>query len=153
MPSLRFPFSNFQDSVVYLDGEAYPTVEHAFQAAKTLDSAERKRIKEAKAPGSAKSLGRRVTLRPDWEDVKDGVMLDLLRQKFAPGTKRSRKLIAFKGPIVEHTTWHDTYWGVCTCPEHDGKGLNKLGTLLEMVRQQLVSDATVTDATVKSNKR
>ena len=52
----------------------YPTVEHAYQAAKTLDEDGRKAILEAPTPGKAKRMGRKVRMRPDWEDVKLSVM-------------------------------------------------------------------------------
>ena len=44
------------------------TVEHRFQAAKALDPAERQWVLEAPTPGEAKRRGRKVNLRPDWED-------------------------------------------------------------------------------------
>ena len=34
--------------------------------------------------------------------------------------------------LVEGNTWGDRYWGVC-----DGNGLNKLGGILERVRENL----------------
>ena len=34
--------------------------------------------------------------------------------------------------LIEGNTWNDHYWGVC-----DGKGLNKLGGILERVRDNL----------------
>jgi predicted NAD-dependent protein-ADP-ribosyltransferase YbiA (DUF1768 family) len=74
--------SNFYPVAVSFEGDVYPTVERAFQAAKTLDPAERAQVRGAKTPGSAKTLGRKVKLRLDWETVKVGIMLDLLRIKF-----------------------------------------------------------------------
>ncbi|GAH15684.1 unnamed protein product, partial [marine sediment metagenome] len=44
--------SSFYPAEVELDGVTYPTVEHAFQAAKTLDSAQREFIRSAPRPGS-----------------------------------------------------------------------------------------------------
>src|SRR5580692_6689116 len=75
--------SNFYSAVVKYKSSDYPTVEHAFQAAKTVDDFTRRLICAAKTPGMAKRLGRRVDLRPEWESVKLDVMLGLLRQKFA----------------------------------------------------------------------
>lgn len=124
--------SNFYPALVILDRRTYPTVEHAFQAAKTLSPLERERIQRAGSPGNAKALGRQVTLRPDWEDVKLNVMRDLLRQKFAFGTELSRKLRATGDmELVEGNDWGDTYWGVCR-----GEGENHLGQLLMQIRQE-----------------
>jgi len=57
--------SNFYSSPVIYDGKKWPTVEHAFQAQKTLDEREQELIRTAKTPGKAKRLGRKVSfLRP-----------------------------------------------------------------------------------------
>ena len=62
--------SNFFFSPIEYEGITYPTVEHAFQAAKTLNPIERQAIADLPTPGAAKRAGRQVTLRKDWEDVK-----------------------------------------------------------------------------------
>ena len=64
--------SNFFPSPIRFEGMVYPTVEHAFQAAKTMDMAKRKMIAGLPSPGQAKREGRKVTLRPDWEEVNNG---------------------------------------------------------------------------------
>ena len=121
--------SNFHPSpVTYADVE-YPTVEHAYQAAKTLDFGERVGIRMAATPGKAKRMGRKATLREDWDDVKVRVMRVLLRKKFRDAELR-KKLNATKGKkLVEGNTWGDTFWGVC-----NGVGENQLGRLLMEVR-------------------
>lgn len=129
--------SNFYPASVYYDGDMYKTTEAAFQAAKTSDRAQRMAIADARTPGEAKHLGRRVTLRVDWEEHKDQVMLELLRQKFAPGTPLADKLeMTGDAILVEGTTWHDQYWGVCKCEKHQGIGRNVLGQLLMIVRAE-----------------
>src|SRR4051794_31274057 len=78
--------SNFWPSPLVRDGITYPTVEHAFQAAKAVDRLERQRIAALPTPGAAKRAGRKVAIRPDWETVKVAMMEDLVRRKFAdPG--------------------------------------------------------------------
>ncbi len=66
--------SNFYYSPVHWEGVSYPTVEHAFQAAKTFDPEERRRVRAASSPAGAKRIGRRVTLRKDWESVKVSIV-------------------------------------------------------------------------------
>lgn len=125
--------SNFHPSPVALDGETYTTVEHAFQAAKTRDPAARKRIREAKTPGSAKALGRRVQLRTDWEDVKVEIMTDLVRQKFTAHPDLATKLLGTRGAeLVEGNTWGDRFWGMSR-----GTGRNELGRILMKVRTEI----------------
>ena len=50
--------SNFHPSEVGMDGLLYPTVEHAYQAAKTLNPGLRAAIRTAGTPGYAKQMGR-----------------------------------------------------------------------------------------------
>jgi N-glycosidase YbiA len=125
--------SNFYPSEVEFDGVIYPTVEHAFQAAKTLNPTEREMVLLAKTPGQAKRVGRTVTLIDDWDDIKFSVMYDLVRQKFNNIVELKNKLIATGTEIlVEGNTWGDTYWGICR-----GIGENKLGEILMRVRIKL----------------
>lgn len=129
----RFGFlSNFSPAEVALDGIVYPTVEHAYQAAKTMSRVQRELIHDAKTPGNAKRFGRDVTLREDWEFVKVDVMRDLLRQKFAD-TYRGNMLLSTGGALlVEGNHWNDRFWGVCK-----GVGQNWLGRLLMEIRKDL----------------
>lgn len=125
--------SNFYDPApVRYEGEEYPTTEHAYQAAKTLDVRERQQIQETSDPGRTKKLGRRVTLRPDWEDIKLDIMLDLVRQKFRDPTLRRALLDTGTQELVEGNWWGDTFWGVCK-----GKGSNHLGKILMRVRNEI----------------
>lgn len=124
--------SNFFPVEVVLDGVTFPSVEHAFQAAKSLSVEERSFIRDARSPGEAKRRARRVSIRDDWELVRDDVMLDLLRKKFAVPELRVLLLATGDRSIVELNDWADTYWGVC-----GGEGRNRLGELLEQVREEL----------------
>lgn len=128
--------SNFFPAKVELDGEKYPTVEHAFQAAKSSEFVVRKAIQMAETPGLARSLGRsRMFLRDlrlDWERVKVDIMLGLLHQKFSEPIMRSALRDTGDAELVEVNTWGDTFWGVC-----GGKGENMLGILLMVVREGL----------------
>lgn len=128
-PEFRF-LSNFWPSQVTLDDVPYPTVEHAYQAAKTLSLYQRDLIAGLPRPAQAKAAGRRVDLRPDWTAVRLPTMHALLVQKFAPGTPLARRLDATGDRLlVEVNQWGDTFWGVC-----DGAGENHLGRLLMEIR-------------------
>ncbi|HEX4622449.1 MAG TPA: NADAR family protein [Myxococcaceae bacterium] len=128
--------SNFHPARVVLYGVVYPTVEHAFQAAKTLDPIERARVAAAPSPGAAKRLGRRVALRPDWEEVKEGVMLALLRQKFADATLSGLLARTEDAVLVEGNTWNDRVWGA-VWEDDRWVGQNLLGLLLSGVRDEV----------------
>lgn len=124
--------SNFEYVRVKLDGVYYPSVEHAYQAAKTLDVNERMLILKAKGPGHAKRLGKLIECRSDWDDVKERIMMDLCIQKFAQEPFRSLLLATGDAYIEETNTWKDTHWGVC-----NGQGQNHLGYILMDIRTYL----------------
>lgn len=128
--------SNFCTSPITVNGLTFSCVEAAFQAAKTLNPAQKQWFVSIDG-SAAKRLGRRVSLRPDWEAVKLGVMLNLLRKKFYD-PKFAAQLVAVTEPIVEENYWGDTFWGVC-----NGRGLNWLGQLLSQVRQEIIDGKKV----------
>jgi len=129
--------SNFYPSLILVDGLLFPTVEHAFQAAKTRFMEEKVDIRDALTPAKAKRLGRKCCLRADWQSVKREVMLDCLRLKFNITDLRDKLLATGDATLVEGNTWHDNYWGVCMCPNclHKPKR-NVLGYFLMQVREE-----------------
>lgn len=125
--------SNFYESPIEKDGIIYPTNEHFFQAMKTLDNEERKRIAAAETPGKAKRMGRSVKLRPDWEQSKFQIMKEGLALKFLCHKDLAEKLVATgDAQLIEGNWWGDTTWGVC-----NGVGKNHLGKLLMEIRGDL----------------
>lgn len=115
------------------------TLEHRFQAAKTLDPVERDRVLAAATPGKAKYAGRRVALRPDWEEVKLEVMRGLVAAKFADPVLRAKLDATGDEELVEGNHWNDTYWGVSL---KTGRGRNELGRILMDVRRELRGEAS-----------
>ncbi len=114
------------------DGEfVYPSVEHAYQANKSLLPAVRRLFQKGTAR-DAKKLGQRVELRPDWEAVKLDVMLNLLRKKFSQRNFAANLLATGNGYLEETNSWGDTFWGV-----FGNDGENHLGYLLMQVRSEL----------------
>jgi len=159
--------SNFYPVTVIMDGVAYASVEHAYQAAKTTDIQKRwiftLEVNPRLHAAQAKKMGRKLDLRPDWDaGAKDSIMRDLVMQKFTIADVLKKKLLATEDALLEEGNWwHDTYWGVChgkmdgrTC-KHIGEhlsaddsgeidptviahiGSNKLGLLLMDIRQTL----------------
>ena len=127
--------SNFYIADVSYDGVTYPSTEHAYQAAKTTDALERQKVLTTPTCFKAKRMGMQVTLRPDWDAIKLGIMEDLIRQKFTRHQDLREQLLATgTKELVEGNTWGDTYWGVC-----NGKGQNQLGKILMKVRSELAA--------------
>lgn len=103
--------------------------------AKTLDPCARSEIAAAPTWRDAKRLGRRVELKPGWEESKRAVMQALLIQKFTRHAQLAQVLLATgQAELVEGNTWGDAYWGVC-----NGVGRNQLGRQLMQVRLLLQS--------------
>lgn len=130
--------SNFHLAEVQLEGIEYPSSEHAYQAAKTLDPIMRETISKCGAPAVAKKIGKTIDLRADWEQVKFGIMQALVREKFTRHADLRAKLQETgSAALIEGNWWHDTYWGKCTCVKHSGTGQNNLGKILMQVRAEL----------------
>jgi ribA/ribD-fused uncharacterized protein len=144
--------SNFAPAQVMLDGVEYPTVEHAYQAAKTLEPGERERIRGASTPGLARKLGRKLTQHPDWPDRKVEIMRGLVWQKFEARPDLQKLLLATGDvELVEGNTWHDNFWGNCRCSRCTAApGQNWLGRLLMEVRQGLREKEVHPEPAIKS---
>lgn len=124
--------SNFYPLPMASEAEIYPTLEHAYQAAKTFDTAQKQKIKEATTPGRARRLGYKATIREDWECAKIDVMRALIWTKFLDQGLRLRLLETGDQELVEGNNWGDRFWGRC-----EGEGQNWLGKLLMERRQDV----------------
>lgn len=111
----------------------YPTVEHAFQAQKSTKSCVQLRIAQLPKPKYAKAEGKRIQIRSDWDQVKDDIMLQLIRLKFSQPRLKEMLLDTGNRELVEMNGWGDTYWGTDTFLE----GENRLGKILMTVRDEL----------------
>ena len=127
-----FFLSNFYNCTVTYNGVTYLNTEAAFHAQKCPS---RCREFSKLNPSEAKRLGRKVSLRKDWETVKDGIMYDIVKAKFIQNPDLQKKLLdTGTQMLIEGTTWHDTYWGTDL---KTGEGQNKLGKILMDIRNEL----------------
>ena len=145
--------SNFYTSPFVYNGYCWPTVEHAYQAAKARFPTERWLIRIAKSPAIAKKKGRRILLRKDWEQVKVLIMTELVWLKFEYNpTLRDKLLDTDSAELMEGNYWHDNFWGDCFCKKCEAwPGQNVLGFILEEVRKNYIKESidtipTETDA-------
>ena len=92
-------------------------------------------IRQIASPMDAALEGRnrQNPLRPDWEEVKDEVMLQALRMKCSQNPDIAKDLMATGDAILIAHTRNDAYWS----DGGDGSGKNKLGLLLMQVREEL----------------
>lgn len=121
--------SNFYLVDVEFDGEVYPSVEHAYQAAKTHDISAREVIRNATSPGRAKRLGKAVEIHSEWDKTKISIMNELLVKKFQDPELRLMLMNTEGSDLLEGNYWGDTFWGVC-----NGVGKNHLGQILMSIR-------------------
>ncbi|MBR5110048.1 MAG: DUF1768 domain-containing protein [Clostridia bacterium] len=129
--------SNFYEAPVTYDGLTYGSAEAAFQAQKCMAKEEKLPFTEAR-PGKSKGMGRRVKLRPDWEQVKVGLMAEIVRAKFSQNEELKQKLLETgEKRLAEGNTWGDTFWGVDL---RSGRGENHLGVILMQVRDELLKN-------------
>ena len=127
--------SNFWPCEVSHDGKIYPSSEHAFQAAKTLDPLKKIPFTSLMVTaGQSKRMGRKLELRPNWDNIKIAIMEEIVLNKFFHNHDIREKLFHTHPQIlIEGNTWHDTFWGVC-----DDVGENHLGHILMRVRSELL---------------
>jgi predicted NAD-dependent protein-ADP-ribosyltransferase YbiA (DUF1768 family) len=155
-------WSNFADYPIVEGDVTWETSEHRFQADKFIGSDEdhRKAIRFAKGPKEAAAFGRdrSRTLRKDWEQpatieytgdnanlavdwqrycsttmrVKDYCMLEAVRLKVRQyKALRDELLASYDAIFIEHTK-NDKYWA----DGGDGTGLNMLGKIIMIVREE-----------------
>jgi len=130
--------SNFWRCKIRYLGKDYPSVEHAFQAAKAVNDPDRETIRKLIQAKDAKRLGSKIKLRKDWESVKLNIMEMLIEQKFKDPELQGWLLETGDAELVEGNHWGDVFWGRC-----DGEGLNHLGRILMKVRQNIQDKSEV----------
>lgn len=160
-----------------IDGEEWATTEHYYQAMKYKIDGDcsphtveyMNLIKSSRTPGVATQLARQkqggrwawqqalnetiqkyidlgVCIRKDWDSVKEEVMLKALMVKFGPDNPELMQLLLGTGNrrIVEHSS-RDPYWG----DGKDGKGQNRLGYLLELVRTTIRANVSADNSVIE----
>lgn len=148
-----YVLSNFSAFSIYHAGRLFPTVEHAYHWEKFRAQAQHggvglpiikpitDRLRAAEDVHAARSAHeafkiaqeRKALRRTDWDDVKLGIMQELLREKAEQHEYVRRKLLATGHRYLVENSWRDNYWG--WGPNRDGK--NMLGKLWMGVRAEL----------------
>jgi ribA/ribD-fused uncharacterized protein len=120
----------------------FPSGEHAFHWAKSLDPEERAKVLAAPTRRKAKEVGQKVKLRPGWDHgISFLVMRMVVDAKFQPGTSAAELLLSTgNAELIEGNDWHDQIWGDCRCGEEPycaKPGENLLGKILMECRAEL----------------
>ena len=124
---------NWFTATVYHKGKSYPSVEHAFQAAKAGDdSVAAEAIRVARTPKEAHALGRALPLPSDWERRKLALMRQLLRDKFRRDPALRERLLRTESKnLIAGNDYGEVTWGVS-----GGRGSNELGKALMALRDE-----------------
>jgi hypothetical protein len=120
-------------SAVVIGGISFPTIEHAYQAAKTTNTDKKREISLCWFTKEARQLGRKIELDiDDWEMKRCDVMETLILKKFLSNDDLKDRLIKTNDDEII-ADYNDSYWGIGS----DNNGDNILGKILEHVRSQL----------------
>lgn len=135
--------SNFYEGLypIRVGNFEFKTAEHLYQAFKTEDLEEAKMIEQLATPGEAKRAGRTLTLRADWDEIKDRAMEIAVSRKFLSDPELLPLLLKTgDATLIEGNKWHDNYWGECFCGACANKEkFNTLGQILMALRKDFQS--------------
>lgn len=142
-----FFLSNFYPVTITVDNIDFPSVEHAYVAAKTNDIETKRFIANISTPGKVKRFGRTLELVENWDNKKVIVMKDLLKLKFnwTLNPLLSQKLTqTYPQHLIEGNTWGDKFWGM-NFINNRWVGENILGVLLMNRRLELTLEVMQND--------
>lgn len=130
-----YMFSNFSSFQVNWRGLNFMTSEHAYQAEKFVAvPAICEMIISSRSAHDAKKLAKHYKdqRRSDWDQVKLGIMEEIVRAKHAQHTFIQERLLETKGKILVEDSPKDSFWG----RGPDWKGENHLGKIWMKIRDE-----------------
>lgn len=122
-----------------LDGFAWPSVEHYYQAMKFEDSEYREQIRQAAHPADAAKLGKskKHAKRKDWDKVKVTYMTRAMYIKCRTHPEAAKMLLDSDDLKIVEVSQYDYFWG----SGRDLRGNNAFGKLLMGIRDKLREEA------------
>ena len=124
--------SNMYETIMLYDNNLFNSSEAAYQYAKCALDEDKEKFLMYKnlSPYECKSLGKSIKKRYDWDNIKLGVMFDIVFIKFHDNLDLMRKLVKTgRSILIEDNFWKDRFWGI-----YQGRGENWLGQILMDVR-------------------
>lgn len=131
----RSSFSNFHRAHVKIWGMTFLSSEHAYQYRKAVTMnqwEEAETILHARTPHQAKEISQDIITDQRWQNIRIGVMYDILREKVRQCHAFLRDLKASNERVLIEDT-EDEYWGCGS----SGQGQNTLGRLLMTLREEI----------------
>lgn len=127
--------------ILSIQGQQYPSIQHAYQCAKTQDEAWRLRILATPSPYEAWEVGRAAPLlKPaEWDTLRVAAMSKIVTAKVLQHREVREALLSSAPKYIFHGFWNeaeeDTFWGVCL---RTGEGHNVYGEMLVTLRKILL---------------
>jgi ribA/ribD-fused uncharacterized protein len=133
-----YPLSNFSAFTLQWKGLKFDTSEAAYHWEKFTGHVIQSRILSAPSAHEAFKTAEnfRYLCRPDWDNVKVGIMKDILRAKAKQHEYVRRKLLETGDRELIEDSWRDGFWG--WGPNKDGQ--NMLGKLWMEIREELKNE-------------
>ncbi|MFZ2484418.1 MAG: NADAR family protein [Minisyncoccia bacterium] len=132
-----YVFSNFSSFMLEWKGKLYPTSEHAYHSEKFEDEVIKEAIRNCRSAHDAFKLAKEnsTKYKNNWDEIKLGVMNEIIRAKVAQHPYVRKKLIESGERQIIEDSWKDDFWGWGA-----GKnGENHLGKIWMEVRQEVIN--------------
>ena len=128
-----YMLSNFSAFSIRYKGRDWPTSEHAYQAMKFLKDTVQENIRKAPSPYHAKLIAKQYSesKRTDWQEIKLGVMEEILKVKLEQYPYIQKKLIESEEKMLVENSPIDSFWG----SGPDNLGTNHLGKIWMSLRK------------------
>ncbi len=139
--------SNFALVDIEVQGYPFPSTENAYQAYKSQDKSHVSACMHC-TPGVSKALGKTCNVRDDFDfdDIKVDFMTAINKLKFMQSPFYEKLMATGDVQIIEGNTWHDNFWGDCSCDScKDIVGQNHLGKILMSIRAHHRLDEIIED--------
>lgn len=133
-----YTFSNFSSFVIEWEGKLYMTSEHVYHSEKFRDEEMKELIRTTRSAHDALHLAyaNKDKYRPDWNDVRIGIMRKILHVKVSQHPYVKKKLLESGDRELIEDSWRDSFWG--WGPNKDGA--NHLGKLWMEVRAEVINN-------------
>lgn len=127
--------SNFFPCNILVDGEWYPSVEHAYMSHKCDNPWWKSKCRDrATSAAEIKRLSKLVNLVEGWDDMRISVMQKCLEAKFRLPAFANKLIETGDAIIEEGNNWGDEFWGINL---KTGAGSNNLGILILQIRNNI----------------
>lgn len=130
-----YVFSNFSSFMLSWKGKDYMTSEHVYHSERFDEENHKEALRLSRSAHDAYKYAQenKHLQRKDWNDIKVGVMKEILHEKVKQHPYVLKKLLESGDCELVEDSWRDDFWG--WGPNKEGK--NMLGKLWMEVRDEV----------------